>query len=335
MKIESNGMRAEKQFVYCNLCRSNNYKNLYTKFGLNLVMCKHCGLVYTNPRMPESEILERYESPLFFEEYLKSLKANSTTYDRDSIRSHYYLLVGLIDGFFAPGKKMLDVGSGAGFFLKVVEEKGWKAEGIEISKMASDYANEILGVNVHNSKLEDAKFSSENYDLVTLLDTIEHLTDPLRTLKEIYRVLKNDGLIIVSTPDIKSLSRTFLGKHWSILSPGEHLYNFSTKTLSLMLSKANFKVLGIRNLLIFNPEYSHDKSRFRYRTWKKLHECLEKKQLIMNIHGFEYLDLIQIVDRNRKKNMVSKFDEMKRKIYKKAKKWLRGDMLVAVAKKIK
>jgi len=296
-------------------------------------MCKHCRLVYANPRLPESEIFKRYESPLFFDEYLKALKATSTTYDLDSIRNHYYLFVGLMDRFFAPGKKLLDVGSGAGFFLKVVEERGWEVEGVEISKLASDYANEVLGVNVHNSKLEDVKFSSESYDLVTLLDIIEHLTDPLRTLEEIYRVLKSDGLVIVSTPDIGSLSRVFLGKHWSILSPGEHLFNFSTKTLSLMLSKANFKVLGIRNLLIFNPEYTHDKSRSRYQLWKKMYEYFEKKNLVENIHGFEFLDLMHIAGRNKQKDVVSKFNKMKRTIYKKAKKWLRGDILVAVAKK--
>jgi len=333
MKRDNEGMRSKKQFVNCNLCRSNNYKNLYTKFGLNLVLCKHCKLVYANPRLPESDILKRYDSSLYFEEYLKALKATSTTYDLDSIRSHYYIFGGLVDKCFAPGKRLLDVGSGAGFFLKVAEEIGWKAEGIEISKLASDYAKDVLKVNVHNRKLEDIRFSSDSYDLVTLLDLIEHLTDPLRTLEEIYRVQKRDGLVIVSTPDFKSLSRMFLGKHWSILSPAEHLYNFSEKTLYHMLSKVNFKVLGIRNLLIFNPEYTHDKSRYRYQLWNKTHEYLEKKTFMENIHGFEYLDLMQIVDSNRQATASSEFKKKKRALYKKAKKWLRGDLLIAIAKK--
>jgi len=327
-------MTARTEFVNCNICHNNNYKNICTKFGLNLVKCKHCGLVYANPRLIEEEIFERYESPLFFEEYLTALNATSTSFDLGFIRSHYYFIIGLIDRFFAPGKKLLDVGCGAGFFLKIAGETGWNAEGIEISKVASEYAKNVVNVNVYRSKLEDIKFSTESFDLVTMLDIIEHLTDPLRTLEETYRILKSQGIVIVSTPDVRSLSRMFLGKHWAILSPAEHLYNFSKKTLHAVLSEANFRVLGIRNLLIFNPEYTHDKNQFRYFFWKNLHEKIEKKKFMENLHGFEYLDLMLVDEEIRKKIRNKRFTKrMKRSIYRKAKSWLRGDMLIAIAKK--
>lgn len=327
-------MATKTEFINCNICSSNSYKIICHKFGLDLVKCKNCGLVYTNPRLLESEILQRYESPIFFDEYLESFKASSVTYDLNFIRNHYYLFIDLIKNYLVPGKKLLDVGSGAGFFLKAAEEIGWQAEGVEISSTASKYAAEIAKVNVHYGKLEDLKFPSETFDLVTLLDIIEHLPNPLHTLKETNRILKSGGIIIVSTPDFNSLSRLFLGYDWAVLSPAEHLYNFTHKTLCSILSNSYFHVLGIRNLLVFNPEYTNNKNKRGYFLWKTVHTRLEKQKIMENIHGFEYLDLMVAAEENKAKTTELKFTKkLKRIIYKRAKTWLKGDMLIAIAKK--
>ena len=332
--------KPETEYINCPLCQSTDYKKILTKFEMNLVKCRKCSLIYANPRIQESEILRRYTSSFFFDEYLPAFKATLKHYDLDTIRSHFFLFLQLITKYYTPGKRLLDIGCGAGFFLKAAEEIGWEAEGVEISPIASDYAQNIVKVKVLEGKLEDLYLPSEKYDLVILTEIIEHLMNPLKTLKEINRVLKKHGILIISTPDYKSLSRLFLRKNWAVLSPEEHISVFTQKTLFHILQKAKFRVLGIRNLLQFNPEYTHDKERSGYFLFKKLHKRLRKLKIMEKTFLFECADIMNIEDKNHREAQniypdLSLLRKMKRLIHKWSKTCLRGDTLVAIAKKTK
>lgn len=325
--------------INCPICQSKNYKKILTKFEMNLVKCKKCGLIYANPMLQESELFKRYASSFFFDEYLAAFQATPTQYDLAAIRSHFFLLIQLIKKYFKPGKRLLDVGCGAGFFLKAAEEIGWEAEGVEISTAASEYAQNIVKVKVHEGKLEDKHFPSEKFDLAVLIDTIEHFMNPLNTLKEINRILTKEGILIISTPDYNSLSRLFLGKNWAVLSPEEHSSIFTQKTLLHILKNANFGVLGIRNLIQLNPEYTHDKRRLGYVVFKNLYKKIIKLKIIEKTQLFEYADTMAIEEITYTENQEIYFDLnfiriMKRKIHKWAKMWLKGDTLIAISKKI-
>jgi 2-polyprenyl-3-methyl-5-hydroxy-6-metoxy-1,4-benzoquinol methylase len=306
---------------------------------MNLVKCRKCSLIYANPRIQELELVSRYTNSFFFEEYLPAFKAASNHYDPNVIRSHFFIFIQLITKYFKPGKRLLDVGCGSGFFLKAAEEVGWEAEGVEISPVASKYAQNIVRVNVLEGKLEAQHLSPEKYDLVVLIETIEHLTNPLNTLREIYRILKKEGILIISTPDSKSLSRLFLGKSWAVFSPEEHLSVFSQKNLFDLLHRANFCVLGIRNLLQLNPEYTHKKKGLGYLVFKKLYNRLKKIKILEKATLFEYAELMNIEEKTclQEKSVRSQLNftkKTKRKVHKWAKMWFRGDSLIAIAKKI-
>lgn len=324
--------------INCPLCQSNDFRKFLTKFEMNLVKCRKCGLIYANPRIHESELLRRYTSSFFFDEYLPAFEATSKRYDLTIIRIHFFLFLQLITKYYKPGKKLLDIGCGAGFLLKAAEEIGWEAEGVEISPIASDYAQNIVKVKVLEGKLEDLRLPAENFDLVVLVETVEHLMNPLETLKEINRILKKQGILIICTPDYKSLSRFFLGKNWAVLSPEEHFSVFTQKTLSRILQEAKFCVLGIRNLLQFNPEYTHDKKRSRYFLFRSLHKRLKELKMIEKTTLFEYADIMNIEDKRQSETQniypeLGPLRKTKRLIHKWSKTCLRGDTLVAIAKK--
>lgn len=318
----------------CPLCGSHAVSALCAKFGLDLVRCKGCGLIYADPGLSQAELLKRYDSPAFFDEYLRALHATPSGYDLEFLERHYRLFLDFLQKFQAPGRRLLDAGCGAGFFLKTAEARGWIAEGVEVSAPAAAYARDITGVCVRHGRLEDKLFSGAAFDVVTLLDLIEHLPDPIGAIKETWRLLKPGGILILSTPDFNSLSRFILGKAWAVLSPAEHLINFTEATLSLALSAAGFHIIGIRNLFIFNPEYSHDKSKKAAVRWKRVHARLERKKLMDHIHGFEYLDLMHIGEVKAPHMEGMRFSKrLSRMAYLWAKRWLRGDMLVAAAQK--
>ncbi|MBC8358941.1 MAG: class I SAM-dependent methyltransferase [Candidatus Aminicenantes bacterium] len=326
------------ELINCHICQSYKYKKILTKFEMNLVKCMECGLVYANPILQESELFKRYTDSFFFDEYLPAFKALPTYYDLGAIRSHFFIFLQLIAKFFTPGKRLLDVGCGAGFFLKAAEETGWEAEGVELSSVASKYAKNIVKVKVHEGKLEDLHLPADKFDLVALIDTIEHLRNPLLTLKEINRILTKEGILLIGTPDFDSLSRLLLRESWAVLSPEEHFAIFSHNTLSYIIQKANFRVLGIRNLLQFNPEYTHDKKRLSYYVFKSLNKKLESLKKMEKTQLYEYADIMLIEEKNPKniQNFNSDLNparRTKRTIHKWSKKWLRGDTLVAVAKK--
>jgi len=327
-------MNLKTEFVACNLCQSGRRKTIAAKFGLSIVRCRRCGLVYANPRLIGPELEKRYGAAYFFGEYLPVFRANAFSYPLDVIKDHYALYLNLLAKYFLPGKSLLDIGCGAGFFLKAAELTGWSVAGTETSEAASDYARAVTKVRVFYGKLEEIRLASESCDAVTMLDILEHLPDPMGTLKEAHRVLKRGGILIVNTPDYQSLSRVFLGKGWAVLSPVEHLYYFSEKTLRRALERSGYQIIGLRNLLTFIPEYTHRRQSIRSCLWRSAVRSLEKTRLVQDIHRYEYFDLLFAGDDESANPLVTEIHyKLKKKIYRKAKAWLRGDHLVAIARK--
>jgi len=283
--------------------------------------------------MKEEDQLKRYSHEYFFKEYLPGYDASEKTYNNEFVRKHFSLITDLAGKYFSPGGKLLDVGCGAGFFLKVAEEKGWKAEGVDLFGLAAEYGKNVLKVNIKQGKFKDIQYPSESFDVVTLLDTIEHLPDPYQTVSKIKRILKKGGILFISTPDLNSLSRLFLGKDWAVLSPAEHLFYFTEKSLRNIFSKANFQILGIRNLLHFDPEYTHNKKTRRYFLWKDYYDFIERRKILKRIRQYTLLDIMSIEGETNISLLPWKFSKFNSTIYKTARIWLKGDTLVAIAKK--
>ncbi|MFC2161470.1 class I SAM-dependent methyltransferase [Acidobacteriota bacterium] len=331
-------MNSKTSPVRCNLCQSDNPKIAYTKFGLNLVRCKNCGLIYAHPRLRHDEIIKRYNDSYFYDEYLPIFEATRNSFDLEILKSHYSDFLSLIETYSCLEKNLIDVGCGPGFFLKAAEEWGWQTKGVEISKVAADYANKVVHVDVYNGRLEDAELPSGSFNVVTLLDVIEHLENPKQTLRQIHRILNKGGKIILNTPDYYSLSRNILKKDWAVLSPAEHLYNFSQKTLSQMLSEAGFRVIEIQNLFSFDPDCTHNKKSWRYKIWKTLYGKMKEKTILKKIYFFErsrHTEISQSDTEKKHKDIHSSWNKkFKLRIYKTLKKCFRGDKIIAVAEKI-
>ena len=325
----------ELEAVPCRLCGSTRSRRYAVKFDLDLAKCRSCGLVYAHPRLTDADVMKRYSPEYFYGEYLPVFRADDKGYDPDLVRGHYRLYLTLLGEQSVPGGRLLDVGCGAGFFLKAAEEAGWAVEGVEVSPTAADYANRVLSLKVHRTKVEDAGFAPDTFDVVTLLDTIEHLGNPARAMAEIFRILKPGGRMILNTPDLKSLSRRVLGKSWAVLTPAEHLQYYTAKTLRRTLAGAGFRIIGIRNLLGFNPEYTHDKQSRRCRRWKRFLDKERTKKFLEKAFRIEYTDIVRLGGGSGGADPArpGPLKRAKRGAYRKAKRFLRGDTLVAIAEK--
>ncbi|MBN2687622.1 MAG: class I SAM-dependent methyltransferase, partial [Deltaproteobacteria bacterium] len=139
--------------------------------------------------------------------------------------------------------RVLDIGCGFGFFLREMKNRGWQAEGVEISPAGSRYTRDMLDVPVHVHPLEELELADDVFDVVTLFYVIEHVPDPIKLLKEVNRILKPGGLVLLrwphSTPIVRLLGR--LSENLDLYHTPYHLYDFSPATMNALLRRTGFR----------------------------------------------------------------------------------------------
>ena len=193
------------------------------------VRCKNCHLIYMNPMEKVSKTNEYYckakntHAPTIRECYLRTAKSQ----------------VRLIQKY-ARGTNLLDIGCAQGFFLFSASKVGYTTKGIEISRDAVEYARGEFGLDVEAKPFEELRFAENHFDVVTLWQVLEHVPYPLMILKEVHRILKPGGLLVVSTPNIEGRPAKILKKRWWDIKR-LHLNQFTTKTLTDILQNAGFK----------------------------------------------------------------------------------------------
>lgn len=229
---------SEGTVVGCAICGATRTRRLYTKSGYDIGRCVRCGLVYANPRAPRETILGRYSSDYFWKEYLPALGVVDGDYDLSRFDARYAPLLELLGP--ASGRRLLEIGSGAGFFLKSAERRGWSVTGVELSEEASRFARERLGLDIRREPAEKLAVPAASFDAAVMFDTIEHLFDPRAVLTSIARALVPGGQLLVSTPNFLALGRRLLGPSWAVLSPLEHMFYFEEKTLMRLVQECGF-----------------------------------------------------------------------------------------------
>ncbi len=208
-------------------CTSNGYG----RHG-PIAQCRRCGLVYAVPRPSTQAVLETYtavEDPLYQEER----EGRVLTFEHH-LRP--------LERFTGPPaqRRLLDVGAYTGVFVEIATRHGWNAWGVEPSAWAVEQSRQ-RGLNMVSGTLETAGLDDNSFDVITLWDVIEHLTDPQSTLQEAWRILTPGGALIVHTIDMDSAFARALGPRWPWLME-MHLYYFSRRTLRAMLEQTSFEV---------------------------------------------------------------------------------------------
>lgn len=135
------------------------------------------------------------------------------------------------------GRRHLDIGCAFGYMIEAALAAGFESQGLEISP-AADVARG-LGYQVSRVRLEDAKLPDGNFDLITAIDVLEHIPDPAAWLKECRRILKQDGILFLVTPDCSSLPALIRRSKWPHYKE-EHLYYYTPRTAKRLLYNAGF-----------------------------------------------------------------------------------------------
>jgi SAM-dependent methyltransferase len=148
--------------------------------------------------------------------------------------------------------RMLDVGCGDGWVLKLARELGWNEEGVDFDRRAVDLVRR-KGLRVRHGRLADQCYPDDSFDLVLMSHVIEHVHDPLGTLREIRRVLRRGGTLTVTTPNAGSWGHRHFGRDWRGLEPPRHLRIFNADSLSALVKRAGFGRIAVSSTLRMTP----------------------------------------------------------------------------------
>lgn len=235
----------------CIICGNHQYKNVgLTKEIFNLVKCQGCGLVYIYPQPTEDQIKKLYDETYYagwgfkeHEEMVRKIKILT-----------FYKRFDEIEKYMSAGN-VLDVGCAMGFSLEAALERKWKPYGVELSEYSSNIAKKKFGNAIFNGTLEDANFQSNFFDAITMSDLIEHVSNPNKLLIEANRILKSNGILAITTPDIESFSSKIMRTNWMNIKL-EHLFYFSPQTITKILENNGFEVrLVIPAVKVLNLNY--------------------------------------------------------------------------------
>ena len=198
-------------------------------------------MLETIPQPSIDNISQYYKS----EDYISHTDSKRNLFERVYHLVRAYSInqkIKLINKHSTETKELLDIGCGTGDFLLAAKNSGWIITGIEPDLRARTIANQKTGNRVHD-KVVLEKLSESTFDVVTLWHVLEHLPDLDKQIKIISSLLKPCGTMIVAVPNFKSYDAKYYKQFWAAFDVPRHLWHFSKKSISLLFSKEELKLV--------------------------------------------------------------------------------------------
>lgn len=240
-----------REKVVCALCGSDSPILLKISRGWPVSRCPVCGLVYLSERPAEASLASMYSNEYYdraevgYGGYASNFEKYRSTFER-----LFKTRVRSLERYRGSGR-LLELGCAHGFLLDHLRNQGYSVSGVEVSPVSSGYARDVLKLDVHTGSLESAGHAAGQFDVVLMLDVLEHLHRPGPVLREVGRILKPGGVLLVQCPweltHWEEVMETFLrGRKTGRMNPDAvpaHLYFFGPRTLEAMLKAGGFRVV--------------------------------------------------------------------------------------------
>jgi 2-polyprenyl-3-methyl-5-hydroxy-6-metoxy-1,4-benzoquinol methylase len=221
----------------CPTCGSADARQELDKDHMQLVRCGTCDLVYVTPTFDEAHYMEVYASQEY-QDIVRDLGINSHEYRVERFgRERVALMARHLE---AARPRYLDVGCSTGFVVEAARDAGWDAIGTDLNPSAIEFGRS-RGLELRTVALEDAGFAPRTFDAVSLFDVLEHLLDPLATLRACARLLRPGGIVFLYVPNYDSASRLLMGKDAHFIWPTHHLNYYTPATMRDLLAREGFE----------------------------------------------------------------------------------------------
>ena len=292
----------------CNFCKSYDLKFLFYGEDKNfllqgkfpIVKCKKCGLIslatVSNSKKMGKYYPEKYYSYNKIDSNSLKLRIKMLLYNLYFNRGPGNPFLKMVFSPFlpfsrgaiiSPNQKLLDIGSGSGQFIYEMRHFGMRVYGLEPGKFDKESAKRH-GLNIKGTNLLKARYPKEYFDIITINHVLEHVPNPAKNIKEIYRILKKNGKLIVGVPNYHSLAFFLFGKNWYQLDVPRHLNDFSDNILVRKLKKERFKINKVR--------YNSRPTQFTISLFYSLNINPKKHGLVVKILDIFFLPLTYITN---------------------------------------
>lgn len=238
--------RESKDFLTC-----RDY--LVSQENFTIYRCPDCGFGFTQDFPSEQEIGKYYDAP----EYISHTDTNEGlinslyhTARNIALKSKVKLITRYSETEYG---KLLDIGSGTGYFLNAMCRRKWIVTGIEKSESTRRYAHEKFGLNIQDSEYL-FEIPAKTKDVITMWHVLEHIEKLNPTMEQLHRILKDNGSLIIALPNKLSFDAGHYGKYWAAYDVPRHLWHFSPDDFAFLADKHNFKVVEMKRMN-FDPFY--------------------------------------------------------------------------------
>ena len=243
----------------CALCGARQARRLYMQAHFPVIRCRECSLVYADEHFQDEDLQSFYTGDYYERAYVCHPKEIDGKIARDYVNAF-----DRVDRVLSKGR-LLDFGSARGTFLKELRQRGygdrWELRGIDINpdEVAMGRAD---GLEIIEGTLGSASLPPQSLDAITAFSVIEHLQDPVESMKEIAGLLRPKGRFLAIVPagdcliiKLAVLASRGLGDRVRSFTDNvfheEHLYYFTRRTLRVLM-----EVSGLRPISIFHaPSY--------------------------------------------------------------------------------
>ena len=227
-----------EEFI-CPLCGGAEGSEYLAYQRYQVFECAACGLVSPNISFARLGSEEVYDDDAYVKdttrEIVDTYEYRKQTYAPERLR----YLEQKIPDIARAQMKILDLGCGPGYFIDYLKDEGIANKGLELAHFLVDICKR-RGLNVEETKLEDEPDAS--YNIITMFDVLEHLTEPVKLFKELRRVLMPGGYLLAYTPHIHSLAYHLMGGLQNTLLPFQHVGFYDEQSLAYLAKETGFTV---------------------------------------------------------------------------------------------
>jgi 2-polyprenyl-3-methyl-5-hydroxy-6-metoxy-1,4-benzoquinol methylase len=229
----------------CPNCDDSGTRAVFSIPKATVVQCSGCGLQFARA-YPD---IDDADTEIYSQEYFDRPIA-----EKERRKRIFNELLEQVEAVAGHTGRLLDVGAGEGTLVETANERGWQAEGTEISSVMITFMREKLGLTAHQGEVENVDLPGKSFDAIVMNHVLEHVKNPGTTLARVAELLRDDGVARIEVPNIASLStrgknlqsRFHLKKSpWKHYSTGHHFWFFSPSTLRHTAAKAGLQVISM------------------------------------------------------------------------------------------
>lgn len=211
------------------------------KSGYALFHCDSCGLYQTDLKKEYESFVKSFYGKGYFTGDPTRGAYTSYRKDKPYITKNMQRFLAEVKKHIPTGK-LLDAGCAYGYFVELALASGYDAYGFDPSSHAVAEARKIVGkTRIKEGTIGSVRYPGEKFDVITLFDVFEHLSDPKHDIEKLTNLLAPDGILVMATGDTDSMMARALKRKWTFFNPPQHLFFFNQKNLTRLLASIRMK----------------------------------------------------------------------------------------------